>query len=151
MKNPNCDVGKCRTEGGEVRILPAGGDSNIILCRACLCQEINFRIDRNRNLEDSAKFPLPSWESLKVYLPATEPEEPVSQNGEKLYQCNQCGALKLIKTNHFGECYSWGNVNVCPVCPPFRRPTTWRCIEKVPDGGWIPEPWKKVEVQISTN
>jgi hypothetical protein len=60
--------------GDEVRVLPAGGDSNAILCRSCFGREMMFRLDRNR--ENFAKattrhsvppFDIPTWESLKVY------------------------------------------------------------------------------------
>ncbi len=67
MKNNNCDNDKCRTATGEVRVLPTGGGSNAILCRACFCYEMDFRRERNRDLADSCKFDLPTWESLKVY------------------------------------------------------------------------------------
>lgn len=63
----------------------------------------------------------------------------------KLYKCNQCGFEKMIETNHYGECYSLGNYNVCPKCPPYKKypfiieggvtkvlngMTTWECLEK---------------------
>lgn len=65
--NPNCDGGNCVIETGEVRVLPTGGDSNAILCRACFAREIAFRRERNRELSSDCKFDLPTWDSLKVY------------------------------------------------------------------------------------
>lgn len=70
MTNPNCDGGYCTRETGEVRVLPTGGDSNAILCRACLEHELRYRRERNRELAESCKFKLPAWDSLKVYATA---------------------------------------------------------------------------------
>lgn len=67
--NPNCDggFGANHSVNPQVRVLPTGGDSNLIVCRLCYQKEINFRRERNLTLSDDAKFDLPSWESLKVY------------------------------------------------------------------------------------
>lgn len=65
IQNPNCDGDKCRSERGEVRVLPTGGDSNAILCRACFDNEIRFRRERNSSV--ATPFDLPAWETLKVY------------------------------------------------------------------------------------
>lgn len=61
----------------------------------------------------------------------------------KLYQCSRCGYQKQIDTNHYGECYSFGNYNYCPKCPPFARPTVWICMEVPPEGEKIPPAWNK--------
>jgi hypothetical protein len=66
----------------------------------------------------------------------------------KKYACKQCGHEKLIDTNHYGECYSWGNFNLCPKCPPYKRPNTWVCQEAPPEGMGIPDPWKTVEIEV---
>jgi len=66
----------------------------------------------------------------------------------KSYQCKECGHEKEIDTNHYGECYSWGNYNTCPSCPPYKRPNTWVCTAEVPKDGWVPEPWTKAEIKI---
>lgn len=64
-----------------------------------------------------------------------------SKYSDKLYRCNNCGHQRMIGTNHFGECYLR-----CPNC-------SWRtcksfqvhtCMEPVPEGMGIPEPWKIV-------
>ena len=62
----NCD-GSGPHEPGDVRVLPTGGDGNMILCRNCYEREIRYRVDRNRELGDFAKFALPAWEALKIY------------------------------------------------------------------------------------
>ena len=69
LQNPDCQGAHCQFEQGEVRMLPAGGDSNMILCRACFLHEIQFRKERNWLLEDYAQFKLPLWEDLKIYDP----------------------------------------------------------------------------------
>ncbi len=69
----------------------------------------------------------------------------------KPYKCKECGHEKQIQTNHWGECYSLGNYNTCPVCPPFKRPTVWICQEPLPENMGVPEPWKTVGLgQIAT-
>ena len=65
-----CDGGHCRSATGEVRVLPSGGSSNLILCRACFDHEIRWRRDRNRDLGRDAQFKLPTWDSLRVYDPS---------------------------------------------------------------------------------
>lgn len=75
MQNPNCDGAHCANEAGEVRTLPAGGGSNIILCKSCFCYEIKWRRDRNTALDKADRFPLPKWSGLKVYLPAITQKE----------------------------------------------------------------------------
>lgn len=67
MKNWNCDNDKCKDPNGEVRILPIGGDGNLILCRVCYEHEMAFRKDRNRQLASQNQFDLPAWEDLSVY------------------------------------------------------------------------------------
>jgi hypothetical protein len=66
----------------------------------------------------------------------------------KPYKCKECGYEKEIQTNHFGECYSWGNSNTCPSCAPYKRPNTWVFNGELPEGVVLPTPWKKVEIQI---
>lgn len=43
-----------------------------------------------------------------------------------------------------------GNFNACPSCPPFRRPTVWKCREKPPEGIGLPEPWTVAKVVVKT-
>jgi len=62
-----CDGGYCDRNEGEVRVLPTGGEGNMILCFACYRAEITWRKQRNRELSPDCQFALPSWDSLKVY------------------------------------------------------------------------------------
>jgi hypothetical protein len=64
----------------------------------------------------------------------------------KRYRCSKCGHLKKIKTNHYGQTYSCGNLNCCPECPPYKRPTVWVCTEKLPEGWKRPPSWKQVHL-----
>ena len=57
---------------GETRLLPIGGDGNVIVCRRHFYVEIAFRKERNRELGEGA-FPLPVWEDLVVYSAARLP------------------------------------------------------------------------------
>ena len=65
--NYNCDGDHCREANGEVRVLPTGGGSNLLLCLACFTHELEFRKERNRELETGNRFDLPLWHDLKVY------------------------------------------------------------------------------------
>ena len=67
IQNPNCDGAHCRFSKGDVRVLPTGGDSNIILCRGCYEHEIRWRKERNQKLSRYDRFLLPTWQSLRVY------------------------------------------------------------------------------------
>lgn len=67
MTNPNCDGQRSVCTSGEVRKLPLTGGANLILCRHCHAIEVKWRIDRNKQLSEDAKYPLPKWETLEVY------------------------------------------------------------------------------------
>jgi hypothetical protein len=73
VMNPNCDGGRCKATGGQVRVLPLGrpygrsGGGNAILCRDCFEYEIAWRKQRNEQLAPHAQYDLPSWSSLEVY------------------------------------------------------------------------------------
>ena len=69
-KNWNCDNDQCQEPHGEVRVLPAGGQGNLILCQACFLHELRYRQERNRAVSVDCQFELPAWDSLKVYAPA---------------------------------------------------------------------------------
>lgn len=70
--NAYCDGGVLSHATGEVRVLPLGrtvGGSNLILCRLCFDREIDWRRKRNWDLAVSARFDLPTWNSLEIYAP----------------------------------------------------------------------------------
>jgi len=52
---------------GQVRVMPTGGDGNLILGRRCWEHELAYRRDRNRDLGEFARFDLPAWTMAKVY------------------------------------------------------------------------------------
>lgn len=67
---------------------------------------------------------------------------------QKLYRCRECGHEQMQGTNHWGECYSWGNCNKCPACG-WKHPmdvTIWDCVETAPNGYSKPLPWKIVKL-----
>lgn len=66
MNNPNCD-GSGPHASGTVRVLPYGGDGNLILCHSCYMREMQYRRERNRELGQDCKFKLPAWNDLRVY------------------------------------------------------------------------------------
>lgn len=51
----------------ELRILPAGGSSNILVSLRSYKIEIDFRKERNRTLGKDCQFKTPAWEDLEVY------------------------------------------------------------------------------------
>ena len=57
---------------------------------------------------------------------------------EKTYECTRCGHQGKQSTNHYGETWSWGRVNVCPACPPYKKSpeyggsTRWKCVDTPP-------------------
>jgi hypothetical protein len=53
-----------------------------------------------------------------------------SSHTDKRYACRQCGHEVTQRTNHYGPTFGIGTYNECPKCPPFRRPTTWVCLDK---------------------
>lgn len=63
--NPNCDGIYCNTTNGEVRLLPLGGDGNLILCKSCVEYEIEWR--KNENKRANREFDIPNWDNLEVY------------------------------------------------------------------------------------
>lgn len=64
--NPMCDGSHCYRTEGEVRLLPYGGDGNMIFCIDCFIHEINWR--RHSNMEAGKQlYEIPVWRSLKIY------------------------------------------------------------------------------------
>jgi hypothetical protein len=45
----------------------------------------------------------------------------MSKQSSKLYKCRACGHETHQTTNHHGPTWSFGRVNACPVCPPWRK------------------------------
>jgi hypothetical protein len=56
----------------------------------------------------------------------------------KLYRCNKCKSEKMIGTNHWGEIY--------PVCKRCGEVHGMTCMEPMPEGYAMPEPWKIVKL-----
>lgn len=56
----------------------------------------------------------------------------------KRYACSECGHIKMIATNHYGPCVSYGHYNICEQCPPYKKypefggHTKWICQEVEP-------------------
>jgi hypothetical protein len=63
MQN-NCD-GSGPHLSGASRVLPAGGDGNMILCKRCFEREVGWR--RGRNSEVAQPYDLPTWDHLVTY------------------------------------------------------------------------------------
>ncbi len=62
--NPYCCGSHCTSETGEVRVLPYGGVSDVVLCFACFRYERNYRRDEMRY---GRQFELPAWTDLELY------------------------------------------------------------------------------------
>lgn len=57
----------------------------------------------------------------------------------KPYECTRCGHKSQIGTNHWGETY--GPCSNCHWKYPMMG-STHKCLEPVPEGYGVPEPWK---------
>lgn len=57
---------------------------------------------------------------------------------QKPYKCTNCGTIKTIGTNHWGEIY--------PFCSKCCNTTVWECLEELPEGYSKPAPWKVVKL-----
>ena len=58
----------------------------------------------------------------------------------KPYECKRCGHKHQVGTNHWGETYG-----PCPNCQwkyPMEFGSTHVCLEPVPEGYGVPEPWR---------
>lgn len=65
--NPMCDGSHCRASTGEVRVMPLGGDGNVILCAACFAHENNYRRERGRETGAPENWPIVDWSTAKIY------------------------------------------------------------------------------------
>jgi hypothetical protein len=65
----NCDICLSRnirqTILVECRLLPTGGDSNMIVCRYHYRKELRYRL--YRTLNDGTEWQFPAWHTLKIY------------------------------------------------------------------------------------
>lgn len=51
----------------ETRVLPTGGEGNIVCSKQGYLKEIAFRRERNKELSKDCQFKIPKWEDLRVY------------------------------------------------------------------------------------
>ncbi len=66
-KNNMCDGTHCAKADGEVKLLPTGGDGNMIICQTCFLHEIAYRKRENQRLSKDCQFKTPAWSELKIY------------------------------------------------------------------------------------
>ena len=72
----------------------------------------------------------------------------ISKISMKKYKCKNCGHVKSLSTNHYGECYGHLGMNLCEKCS-WKRPgkaVTWECQEKPPKGMALPSKWKSAAI-----
>lgn len=76
--NRFCEMGDgCEGQpGGEVRLLPYSSDPHygMVLCRSCYEQQIQYRRERNQELDPDATwdqniYACPKWTDLQIYKP----------------------------------------------------------------------------------
>lgn len=65
--NPKCDSDNCRSEIGEVRLYPMGGEGNAILCHACWAHENIFRFNRGNETGEPQNWPQHNWHAAEMY------------------------------------------------------------------------------------
>lgn len=74
-----------------------------------------------------------------VKLPTT------GQYSHKKYRCLSCGHISVQGTNHYGQIYP--RCTKCGWKHPMEAGQVHECLEPVPEGMGIPEPWKIVQLQ----
>lgn len=73
VENTMCDCNHCIQPDGEVRLLPTGGDGNMVVCYACYIHEAMSFLERAKEINEGFLYikvgasSLPKWTSLKVY------------------------------------------------------------------------------------
>lgn len=67
-----------------------------------------------------------------------------SKYSMKKYRCKSCGFESMHGTNHYGEIYP--KCRNCGWKRPFELSQVHECLESVPEGMGIPEPWKMVKL-----
>lgn len=65
--NNDCEGQSPFCTPGQVRKLPAGGGSNMIICYRCYIKEKIARKDFNKGLLPKDQIELPAWTDLEVY------------------------------------------------------------------------------------
>lgn len=65
-ENPNCD-GAGPHLSGQVRVYPAGGGGNFILCRLCWFAENRYAEERGRETGQPQNWPEQSWPDARIY------------------------------------------------------------------------------------
>jgi len=63
----------------------------------------------------------------------------------KSYRCLKCGAVSSHQTNHYGEIYP--RCGECGWKRPFEKGQPHQCLDPVPEGWDVPEPWKMVRLR----
>lgn len=62
----------------------------------------------------------------------------------KRYQCTACGHVEEHQTNHYGEIYP--RCRKCGWKRPMEMGQRHVCLETVPEGMGVPEPWKMTKL-----
>lgn len=62
----------------------------------------------------------------------------------KMYKCTDCGYESMHSTNHYGEIYP--RCKNCGWKHPLSSGQVHICLESLPEGWGIPEPWKIVKL-----
>ncbi|MBF0553228.1 MAG: hypothetical protein HQK96_01580 [Nitrospirae bacterium] len=67
-----------------------------------------------------------------------------SKYSMKKYRCTSCGHESMIGTNHYGQIYP--RCKNCGWKHPLDVGQVHVCLEKVPKGMGVPEPWKRIRL-----
>ncbi len=62
----------------------------------------------------------------------------------KRFQCQECGHISKEGTNHYGEIYI--RCTNCGWKKPMQISMVHKCLDPLPEGMGIPEPWKSVNL-----
>ena len=72
------------------------------------------------------------------------PKPTTGKYSQKMYRCTQCGYESLHGTNHWGEIYP--GCRECGWKHPLQMGQVHKCLEEIPEGYDVPEPWKIVKL-----
>jgi len=67
-----------------------------------------------------------------------------SKYSVKKYKCTSCGHISNIGSNHWGQVYP--RCKACGWKHPMEMGQVHECLEPVPEGMGVPEPWKMVRL-----
>jgi hypothetical protein len=82
--------------------------------------------------------------SIQIAIGNVTPKPVTGKITPKRYRCVSCGHESTLYTNHYGECYP--RCCRCGWKHPMEIGQTHICLDPVPEGWEVPEPWTTVKL-----